>query len=89
MLPAERQQAVADYARFHSLAQTVQWLAEAGVKSNNTSVCRFLQSFVKASPPISEVLLDVVLESAQPLRLVVTQHDERVKLQFAQTAAKI
>ncbi len=41
-LPAARQEAIAEYARTKSLAETVTWLAADGIKTSNASLSDFL-----------------------------------------------
>ena len=41
-LPRERQEAIADYARDHSIRETVAWLKEDGLDTSRTALSRFL-----------------------------------------------
>src|ERR1043166_5201663 len=42
-LPRERQTEIADFARTHSLAETVQWLRQAGLSTSISAVSQFLR----------------------------------------------
>lgn len=44
-LPAERQEAIADHARTHTLMQTAEWLRGDGLKTNPGSLSRWLSWF--------------------------------------------
>lgn len=83
MLPPERQQTIATYARTHTLAATVAWLRTEGIQTSIASVSRFLSWHNKPAVPVAadSILLDVVFQSAHPVRLVVSQRAAKVKLQ--------
>jgi hypothetical protein len=45
VLPEERQEAIAEYARGHSLEDTVKWLREDGLQTSTRAVSEFLSWF--------------------------------------------
>src|SRR6185503_7713472 len=65
-LPEERQVEIADFARTHSLAQTVQWLGETGLKTSISAVSqfvrwhRFKQDRARSEAALQEKLADIV-----------------------------
>jgi hypothetical protein len=74
-LPDERQAQIADFARNHSLAQTVQWLAGQQIKTSLSAVSQFLRWHrVKHSMDVNadrlrDKLAEVVREDPSNYRL--------------------
>jgi hypothetical protein len=63
VLPPARQSDIAEYARTHSLAETVKWLAADGVKTSNASLSDFLSWYAlsaqfRADEVTTQTLLD-------------------------------
>ena len=57
-LPDERQAQIAEFARTHSLSQTVQWLAGQDIKTSLSAVSQFLRWYrVKQGMAINEATL--------------------------------
>jgi hypothetical protein len=65
-LPEDRQAQIADFARTRSLAQTVQWLGQAGLKTSTSAVSQFLrwyrlkQDLARSQAGLQERLADIV-----------------------------
>jgi len=65
-LPEVRQVQIADFARTHSLNQTVQWLSQAGLKTSISAVSQFLrwyrfkQDLARNEAALRDSLVDVL-----------------------------
>ncbi len=74
-LPDERQAQIAEFARTHSLAQTVQWLAGQHIQTSLSAVSQFLrwhrvkQGMDRNETILREKLANVVREDASHHRL--------------------
>ena len=74
-LPDERQAQIAEFARTHSLAQTVQWLAGQDLKTSLSAVSQFLrwyrvkQGMATNEATLREKLVDLVREDPSHRRL--------------------
>jgi len=66
-LPDQRQTQIAEFARTHSISQTVQWLAGQDIKTSLSAVSQFLrwhrikQGMASNEAKLREELADVVL----------------------------
>src|SRR6266446_4792786 len=65
-LPEDRQAQIADFARTRSLAQTVQWLSQAGLSTSISAVSQFLrwhrlkQDLARSEAALQDKLADIV-----------------------------
>ena len=79
-LPDERQAQIAEFARTHSLSQTVQWLAGQDIKTSLSAVSQFLRWYrVKQGMAVNEATLreklaDVVRTDPSHRRLTKLGH---------------
>src|SRR5579864_1836384 len=79
-LPDERQAQIAEFARTHSLSQTVQWLAGQDLKTSLSAVSQFLrwyrvkQGMATNEATLREKLADVVRSDPSHRRLTNLGH---------------
>ena len=65
-LPENRQDQIAEFARTHSLAQTAQWIGQAGLKTSASAVSQFLrwhrvkQDLARNQSALQDRLADIV-----------------------------
>ncbi len=61
-LPAERQAAIAEHARDHTLAETVKWLGDDGLKTSSAALSEFLSWYsLRAQLARNESTVDTLL----------------------------
>jgi hypothetical protein len=71
-LPEPRQAQIAEFARTHSLANTVRWLADAGFKTSSSALSQFLrwwrlkQDLARSQSALQDKLADVVRRDSSP-----------------------
>ena len=71
-LPDQHQADIAQFARNHTLAQTVQWLREAGVSISASAVSQFLrwynhrQGLARNEQALRNTILDLVRQGSVP-----------------------
>ncbi|MEI9863032.1 MAG: hypothetical protein WDN00_00430 [Limisphaerales bacterium] len=80
MLTPVQQKEIRNYAHNHTLAETVKWLKSNGVVETSIwPLSKFLSAYIKNE---STLLLDLVIESNQPLHLVLRNEAGQLKLQI-------